>query len=79
MPLDLPVKVRSWKLTVYPRSDTRERKRGNGNGDAASIDDGHRGLAAEVGEVGVRPGSAAHNAVGLAGESPVVEIDCLST
>ena len=23
MPLDLPVKVRSWKLTVYPRSDTR--------------------------------------------------------
>ena len=28
---------------------------------------------------GVRPGSVAHNAVGLAGESPVVEIDCLST
>ncbi len=23
MPLDLPVKVRSWELTVYPRSDIR--------------------------------------------------------
>jgi len=28
---------------------------------------------------GVRPISAAHNAVGLAGESPVVGIDCLPT
>ena len=29
--------------------------------------------------IGVRPSSAAHNAVGLAGESPVVGIDCLPT
>ena len=29
--------------------------------------------------LGVRPISAAHNAVGLAGESPVVGIDCLPT
>ena len=29
--------------------------------------------------LGVRPSSAAHNAVGLAGESPVVGIDCLPT
>ena len=28
---------------------------------------------------GVKPCSAAHNAVGLAGESPVVGIDCLPT
>ena len=28
---------------------------------------------------GVRSGSAAHNAVGLAGESPAVGIDCLPT
>ncbi len=28
---------------------------------------------------GVRDGSAAHNAVGLAGESPVMGIDCLPT
>jgi hypothetical protein len=33
----------------------------------------------EISWRGVRPGPAAHNAVGLAGESPVVEIDCLST
>ncbi len=25
MPLDLPVKVRSWELTVYPRSHIRRR------------------------------------------------------
>ena len=31
------------------------------------------------GSPGVRPSSAAHNAVGLAGESPVVGIDCLPT
>jgi hypothetical protein len=26
MPLDLPVKVRSWELTVYPRSHIRRRR-----------------------------------------------------
>ncbi len=37
------------------------------------------GEALGVVALGVRPSSAAHNAVGLAGESPVVGIDCLPT
>ena len=36
-------------------------------------------LARHAAGLGVRPSSAAHNAVGLAGESPVVGIDCLPT
>ena len=37
------------------------------------------GVRPGVEDLGVRPSSAAHNAVGLAGESPVVGIDCLPT
>ena len=37
------------------------------------------GALGALGGLGVRPSSAAHNAVGLAGESPVVGIDCLPT
>jgi aspartokinase len=36
-------------------------------------------MARQIRSLGVRPISAAHNAVGLAGESPVVGIDCLPT
>jgi hypothetical protein len=38
-----------------------------------------RELSDEVLVRGVRSGTAAHNAVGLAGESPAVGIDCLPT
>jgi hypothetical protein len=38
-----------------------------------------RALAQSDGEFRPGPNSAAHNAVGLAGECPVVGFDCLST
>jgi transcriptional regulator with XRE-family HTH domain len=65
--------------------DTLRRMRnaecGTGNGEGEMADDKWGGFAgSEPGQLrGLRPNSAAHNAVGLAGESPAVGIDCLPT
>ena len=37
MPLDLPVKVRSWELTVYPRSHIRRLARGDPASESSNV------------------------------------------